>query len=83
MKMTTSVPLQDIVIWQPKWSTGEVLIAKYKVGRHNRIRFTKAKTYPETYYLSGETITKYPVTDNGKIACYRVPLEELELLEEL
>lgn len=82
MTISRLTPLQRIEIWQPKWSTHEVLIARHKVRTHNRIEFTKAPTYPGAYYLAGETIRRYPLTTNGKIDVYAVPLNELEPLEE-
>lgn len=76
-------PASRIVIWSPKYSTREILIAKHKVARHNEITFTKAKSLPDTYYLSGETIRKYPITTNGKLPCYAVDMAELETLERV
>ena len=57
------------------------MIAKYKVGLHNEIRFSKTASMKGTYYLSGEKAKEYPVETNGKVDCYAVPLNELELLE--
>lgn len=79
--ISRQTPMQNIEIWAPKYSTREVLIARHKVGTHNRLTFTKASAYPDVYYLSGETIKKCPITTNGKIDCYAVPLGELEVLE--
>lgn len=76
---TTSCNL--IEIWQPRWKDRTVLIAKYKVGTHNEIVFKKAPTFPDRYYLSGETIRNYPLSSNGKLMCYQVPVDELEILE--
>lgn len=70
-----------IDIWQPRWKDRKILIAKFKVGTHNEITFSKTKSMPGTYYLSGETIKKYPLETNGKIACYAVHMDELESLE--
>ena len=58
-----------------------MLIAKFKVGLHNEITFSKAKSLPNKYYMSGEKIRTYPTNSNGKLECYVVPLDELELLE--
>ena len=74
---------QKIEIWQPRWHDRKILIAKFKVGTHNEITFKKAPSLPETYYLSGETIRKYPLESNGKVACYAVPIDELEVLERV
>lgn len=72
---------QKIDIWQPRWKDRRILIAKFRVGTHNEIVFTKTKSMPGSYYLSGETIKKYPLENNGKIACYAVQMDELEVLE--
>lgn len=83
MSIGRFTPCQKIVIWQPRWKDRKVLIAKFKVGAHNEITFTKTPTMQETYYLSGETIRKYPLESNGKVACYAVPIDELEVLERV
>lgn len=72
-----------IEIWQPRWKDKKVLIAKYKVATHNQIKFTKTKSLPDTYYLSGATIQSYPLSTNGRIECYEVPMSELKLLERV
>lgn len=81
MILSPLTPCQKISIWSPRWNDKTVLIAKFKVGLHNEITFTKAPTYPDTYYLSGETIRSYPLETNGKIPVYAVKMSELELLE--
>lgn len=72
---------QMIEIWQPRWKDHKVLIAKHKVGLHNKIIFTRTPSMPGEYYASGEDIQKYPITDNGKIPCYEFPVSELKPLE--
>lgn len=74
-------PVANIVIWQPRWKDKTVMIAKYKVQTHNKITFTKYPKLDGEYYLSAQTITKYPLEPNGKILCYSVPLDELEPFE--
>lgn len=81
MLLSRLTPAQKIEIWQPRYRDRVVLIAKHKVGTHNEITFTKDKNYPDVYYLSGSTIRSYPLDTNGKIPCYAVSLNELELLE--
>jgi hypothetical protein len=77
-------PCSLIKIWQPRWKDRVVLIAVYKVKAHNEIVFTKAKNLTGTsYYLSGETIKKYPVETNGTIPCYAVGMSELDELERI
>lgn len=65
-----------VEIWQPRYKDRTVLVAKYKVKPLNKIIFTKAKHLKGiAFYMKGEDITRYPVEDNGKIACYVVPLD--------
>lgn len=71
--------MQNIEIWQPRYKDNKVLIAKYKIGADNLITFTKAKHLKGMRFrISGQDIQKYPITDNGKIACYEVPFDVLE-----
>lgn len=79
-KFTTVNPIE---IWQPRWKDRKVLIAKFKVGMHNAIVFTKSPTLTGKYYMSGEDIRKYPLDTNGKIPCYAVSLDNLEPLERV
>lgn len=74
-------PVQNIVIFAPRWHDRKVLIAKHKVGNHNVITFTKAPTLPVKYYLSGAVIRSCPSTTNGSIDCFEVPLANLVPLE--
>lgn len=83
MILPRDTPCNIIEIWQPRWKDRTVMIAKYKVGTHNLIRFTKTKSMPDDYYLSGGTIRRSPVTTNGKLECYAVPMNELEILERI
>ncbi len=81
MILNRLTPVQVIEIWQPRWKDRKVLIAKFRVGTHNEIVFTKAPSLDAKYYMSGAKIRDYPLETNGKIPCYAVPLEELEILE--
>lgn len=82
MLVRRTTPLQLIEIWQPRYKDRKVLIAKYKVRNMNKIVFTKAKHLAgQAFYMSGEKIQSYPIDSNGKIACYAVPLDDLEALE--
>jgi hypothetical protein len=77
-------PVNIIQIWQPRYKDRKVLIAKYKVGQMNQIEFTKAKHLEGMKFrMSGAEIQKHPVEDNGKIACYAVPMDELKRHEEI
>jgi len=81
MIISKNTSCQVIDIWQPRWKDRVVLIATYKVGTHNLIRFSKAKSMEGDWYLSGETIKQCPKDYNGKIECYAVPISKLEPLE--
>lgn len=81
MKLPRLTPAQNISIISPRYRDKTVLIAKFKVGTHNIVKFTKAPSLPNEYYLSGSTITKYPLESNGKIAVYAVPIDELVVYE--
>ena len=81
MKLGKFTAVNKIDIWQPKWSTRKVLIAKFRVGTHNLITFTKAPSLAGDYYMSGEAIRTYPLDTNGRIPCYSVDLDDLEPLE--
>jgi len=66
-----------IEILQPRWHDRKVLIATYKVGEHNHIKFIKTKNMPDIYYVAGRVVRKYPKESNGTIDCYAVPISEL------
>lgn len=77
--MNRLTPMENIQVWQPRYKDRTVLIARYKVGTHNRITFTKAKHLEgKEFYMSGEDIRNYPLDTNGKIDCYAVSLDDLE-----
>jgi hypothetical protein len=81
MTLSRYTPAQNFTIFQPRWRDRTVLLAVYKVGTHNCIRFTKAPSMDGEYYISGEEVRKHPKQTNGTIDCYCVPLNKLELLE--
>lgn len=81
MILSRTTPCQVIEIWQPRWKDRVVLIAKYKVGTHNEIIFTKTPSLEGSFYISGVNASKYPIETNGKLACYAIPLDDLEKLE--
>lgn len=83
MIIDSKTPTQTIDIWQPRWKDRVALIAKYKVGTHNVITFSKTKSLKGEYYISGEAIKQYPIDNNGKLDCYAVPLDALEKLERM
>lgn len=70
--------MQLIEIWQPRYKDRTALIAKYKVGNENLIRFTKAKHLKGmSFVVSGQDIQKHPLEDNGKVPCYAVPMDTI------
>ena len=73
-----------IEIWSPKYSTNEVLIAKYKIcAGSNFIKFTKAKHLKGMIFeLKGADAAKCPKQKNGEIICYRVPMGLLTKVED-
>ena len=82
MLVSRYTPLNLIDIWAPKYATRTVLIATYKVKENNKIIFSKAKHLKgREYYISGAQARKYPTITNGKVSCYNVPLDDLEVLE--
>ena len=81
MKLKLNDNIREIKIFAPRWHDRVVLIAKFRVGEHNIISFTKAPTYKGKFYLSGKTIQKYPLESNGTIPCYAVSLDELQVYE--
>lgn len=79
IKRTTAC--QYFEIWQPRWKDRKVLLARHKVGTHNKIVFTKSPTLPGEWYISGSDITRCNLETNGKIDCYAVSLSFLEPIE--
>lgn len=82
MLLSRHTSLNLIDIWTPRYKDRMVLVATYKVKEHNKIIFTKAKHLAgREYYLSGAQARRYNTTDNGKVSCYEIPLDDLEPLE--
>jgi hypothetical protein len=81
MVLDRFTPCKLIEIWAPRYKDRKILIAKFKVGTHNEIVFTRAKHLPDHYYLSGKLIRSCPIETNGTIECYAVPVDELEPIE--
>lgn len=81
MILSRMTSTQNFTIKQPRWRDRVVLLANYKIGTHNSIIFTETKSMPGEYYISGANVTKHPLSSNGRIKCYAVPLDELQPLE--
>ena len=81
MILKKDTPANKFEIRNPRWKDRTVLLAKYKVGMHNEVIFTHAKSMPGSYYISGSEAKNYPINSNGKIDCYAIPMNALERLE--
>lgn len=89
MKLPKFAFITKHAIWQPRWRDMTVLIAKHTVGEHNVIEFSKlpeGRSWHGEWYVSGETIRKYPLESmntkrGGKVMVYAVPLDELVTYE--
>jgi len=78
-----NVPLVPIEIWEPRYSTNTCLILarKIKQGRNFKVWFSKAQSLEgKKFYVSKDTITKYPKQSNGSDMCYALPMDELRQL---
>lgn len=82
MILSKFTPCNFFSIWEPRWRDRVVLLAKHKVGTHNKVVFTKAKSMgTDPYYVSGAVVKKCKLEDNGAIPCYAVAIDKLEPLE--
>jgi hypothetical protein len=72
--------LNIIKIKAPKYSTKELLVAKYKVKHSNKIIIQEG-AYQGEYFMHGSKIAQYPIGTNGKINVFKIPLDDLEPLE--
>lgn len=86
MKLPRTTHFADIQILAPRWKDKTVLIADWKVGRHNKISITAKRKdgtrfYPEPFYMSGEKLRTYPKQPHSSRFVHIVPLADLEPLE--
>lgn len=81
MRLSKTTATNLLLIKKPRWKDRVVLLAQYKIGTHNTIRFTNTPSMKQDYYVSGVDIKKYSLTSNGKILCYEVPIAALDYLE--
>lgn len=74
-----------VCIWQPKFSTQEVLVATNKVREgKNYLFFAGDRNHPDLYSYDGHKVKlNCKLTSNGKIYCYCIPLSWLENEGEL
>lgn len=83
MKLSIRELAKELDIREPRYHDMTILLAKYKIdkpGMHNIINIIKG-AYAGRYYVDTKTIHKYPLETNGKIQCYAVPLDELQVYE--
>jgi hypothetical protein len=73
-----------IYIWEPKYSTNEVLIGAHKVlDGLNDICFTKSKALRGAVYaIQGSKIKSFPKQKNGNGYVYVVPFGELQCIKQ-
>lgn len=72
----------SFTIWEPRWSTGDVLIADSKIRTHNTVKI-EHKEFPEPFYLNGEFARSFPLEQmrtksGGFIAVRAIPIIELK-----
>lgn len=74
-----------ICIWQPKFSTQEVLVATTKVrDGKNYVFFVADRNYMDLYSFDGNKVKKEcKISSNGKILVYDIPLSWLNNEGEL
>lgn len=64
-------------IWEPKYSTDEILIATQKIPEHIEhilIKFRSCTKYPDWFYMSAKMVREYPVQANGRGQVFVVPM---------
>lgn len=83
-KHTPHVVIDDI--WEPKYSTREVLINVNKLKRsidNYLIKFSKAKSMPGWYWVDLKTLSKCKTQRNGAGTMIVCPLSNLEDFEPI
>ncbi len=71
--------MNAVCIWQPKFSTKVVLIDRLKVrSGKNYVFFAADVNHTSLYSYDGDKAKTCPLTTNGKILCYNIPLDWLE-----
>lgn len=79
MKICKHIPARTFTIHRPRYHDRTVLLKASKVGQYNKIFFTQAPDMgTDPYYVHGMKARKSKKTSNGVIACFAVPLDELE-----
>lgn len=78
-----NIALVPIQIWSPRYhdNTCLILCTKVKQGRNFKVWFSEANSLKgKLFYISKDTILKYPKESNGSAPCYAVPMDELRPL---
>lgn len=73
-------------IWEPKYSTDEVLINVERIPEdveHFIIKFKKCNKYPDWFYMSGKMIRRFHKQKNGNGMVYVVPMSRRETFEPI
>jgi hypothetical protein len=81
MKLCKHSGIRYFDIHHPRYHDKRVLLACHKVGTHNIIRFSQAKSLEGLFYIEGRTVRKYKIENNGAIDVYAVLLSDLEPFE--
>lgn len=82
MQFCKHTPHRVLEVWEPRYSTKDVLINKNKISptiEHYLLRFTKANSLKDWYYFSGDTIRKSKEQKNGYGTCYIVDFSNPEI----
>lgn len=72
------IPMKVFNIKHPRYHDSRVLLACNRIGEHNKVNITEAKSANGTYYISGKVAKRYPKQSNGVINCYAIPMDKLE-----
>lgn len=85
MLLTFKRRYTTIRIFEPKYSTREVIIKADKIGERNKVVIEKG-AYAGNYFLSGVVATAYEPrpqqTSKGVFMFYYVPISQLEKMED-
>jgi hypothetical protein len=86
MKLDRMTACQTFEVWNPRWHDRVALLADYKLGTHNLVRFPKAGSLPGDWYISLKKAKSFPTEylttkAGGKMLVRAIPLDEFEPLE--
>lgn len=81
MRFCKHQPYRVFEVWQPKWSTKEVLLNVNKYSdniEHYLVKFTKTPSMEGWYYVDRKTLKKCKTQKNGNGEMFILPLSKLE-----